>query len=275
MRQVNVWALTAAGVLSLASVAGAQFGNQPAAGIMTEEGIRVQAYGRVQSVVDQNSFVLIANGVRLTVNARQREVVANQTIRTGQEVRVFGELVGENRVNATQVQVLGGRGGREDRETRRASRTLTGTIREIDRRNNRMSVAVPAGNVRVEWDANTEFLRSNTRGTVASFREGESVRIIGRRDGLNAIQARRIIFGGQPGWTNGAVGEIVGLDSRTREIDVDFAGEVWVVRVGTASVRRGNQRLQFDELRLDQDIRVTGTARGTRSVDATAVDVLR
>jgi hypothetical protein len=87
--------------------------------------------------------------------------------------------------------------------------------------------------------------------------------------------ARRVVFGGKAGWTNNAVGEIIGIDGRQKELDVDFEGEVWTVRADKATFRRGGRRVELDDLRLGQDVRVSGSARGGRTVEATGVEVLR
>jgi hypothetical protein len=128
--------------------------------------------------------------------------------------------------------------------------------------------------MRVVWDENTEFIRNGTRGSYREFREGDAVRIIGRRNADGEILARRVLSGGQAGWTNGGVGELVSLDSRTQEAEVDFDGEVRTVRLNNAEIRRGGRRTDLNGLRLGQDVRVTGTARGG-NIDATLVEVVR
>src|SRR5207302_676298 len=106
------------------------------------------------------------------------------------------------------------------------------------------------------------------------FRIGDTVRVAGRRDGLNSITARRVIYGGPVGWTNGAVGQILSLDKRAHELEVDFDGDVWVVKTNAAVLRLDGRRADLEDLRLDQDVRVFGTGRGSKTVEATNVEVV-
>jgi hypothetical protein len=50
---------------------------------------------------------------------------------------------------------------------------------------------------------------------------------------------------------------------------------VWTVKLNTASIRRQGQRMELDDLRLGQDIRVTGATRGPKTVEASLVEVVR
>jgi hypothetical protein len=101
------------------------------------------------------------------------------------------------------------------------------------------------------------------------------VRVIGRRVG-NEFRARRVVYGGQPGWAEGGIGEIVSLDARDKEAEVDFDGDIWTVRLGNAQIGgRGGQRGDIDDLRLGQDVRVFGTARGAKALDATRIEPAR
>ncbi|MFN3651937.1 MAG: DUF5666 domain-containing protein [Armatimonadota bacterium] len=277
MKRRNVVVLAALSSVLAATMAAAQILPRDTQTALNEEGIRVQAYGRVREVVDRDTFVIAVEGMTFRVFAQRGAVPAGRTISRGDTVRIFGDLKGTERIHANQVQFVrsGGRDDDRDRPVRGQSRTVEGTIREIDRQGNYIQVTVPAGNVRVTIDRDTTFLRNGTASRLRDFKTGERVRIVGERAGLNAINARRVLFGGRAGWTNNAVGEVVGLDSRNREIDVDFDGEVWTVKVDRANFRGRGQQFGLNDLRLGQDVRVSGSSTGTRTVNATAIELVR
>jgi hypothetical protein len=263
--------LAAAAALALAAPAGAQV-NLP--GSPNEEGASIQATGIVQAATQQDAFTLRVRGMSFRVLYQPGPGQRRQEVRTGDRVRVNGDLTSADQIRADSVMVLqrgGGGGGNGPRQ----SRTVTGTIRRIDRETKEMRVATSDGVVRVQWNENTEFQRDTTRSGPREFFVGDAVRIVGRRGTDNEMVARRVLFGGRAGWANGGVGEIVGIDARAREIDVDFDGEVWTVRLGSAQLRRRDQRIQIDDLRIGQDVRVSGSGRGTRAVDASIVEVVR
>jgi hypothetical protein len=137
-----------------------------------------------------------------------------------------------------------------------------------------LTAAAPDTNLRVTWDEDVEFYRNTTRSGPGEFRVGDRVRVVGRRQG-NEFRARRVVYGGQPGWTDGGIGEIVSLDARDREAEIDFDGEIWTVRLANAVIRRNQQRMDIDDLRLGNDVRVFGTARGQRAIDATRIEFAR
>jgi len=263
MKQLARVAAAAALILTSCEPARAQAG-----GAASEEGVEVQATGRVVSP-SQDNFTLEVRGMRFRVVHTPALGQRRAEVRQGDRVRVSGSLVSADQIRAETVTMLQRASGR------RESTVVTGTIRRIDREQKEMRVATSDGVVRVEWGENTEFVRDTVRSGPREFFVGEAVRVAGRRTAPNEMQARRVVFGGRPGWTTGAVGEIVGIDARSREIDVDFDGEVWTVRLGTAAIRRRDQRIQIDDLRIGEDVRVTGSGRANRTVDGTQVEVLR
>jgi len=280
IRSVNSWketmknlALAAMAALTLLPVSGAYAQVQPG-GVLrgsTEDSIQITAVGRVQSELTGNVFTLQVRNLTYRVSYSTRGIANRLDVNRGDRVRVVGEISGEaDRIMADQVTLVDrGRGPV-------TSTVVSGTIRSIDRQGGLMFVtaAAPDTNLRVTWGDEAEFYRNSTRSGPAEFRVGDRVRIAGRRQG-NEFRARRVTYGGQPGWTDGGVGEIVSLDSRDKEAEVDFDGEIWTVRLNTATIRRNQQRIEIDDLRLGNDIRVHGTARGQRAIDATRIEIAR
>ena len=245
-----------------------------------EDAVNVSAVGRVQSAQPSGSFTIQIRNLTYRVSYSRANGAGNrQEVRTGDRVRVIGEITATDQISADQVLVIErGRGGDGPGGGRpgRPSSVLSGTIRNIDRDQNELTVTTDTGNVRVTWDEDTEFYRNSTRGGPREFRQGERVRVVGRSRGGNEFSARRVLYGGSAGWQNAGIGEIVALDARQKEADVDFDGDVWTVKLATATIRRGGQRAELDDLRLGQDIRVTGAAaRGPKTVDANLVEVVR
>lgn len=269
MRQFYVGAIAVGLLIATAPGINAQIIRPSVGGTAADDGVQVTATGRVQSVSGLEQFVLETR--RMTFRVSYRSRIGQQAIRSGERVRVTGELVEQDRIIADSLQVVGGGTGRPGG---RLSRVTTGTIRDIDRTGRRMSVTTSAGVMRVTWDDETEFTRETTRSSPREFRVGDEVRIVGSRTG-NDLTARRVLYGGRPGFNNGGVGEIVSLDARAQEMEVDFDGEVVTVRMRNATIRRGNRPAEIDDLRLGQDVRVTGTARGRDTIDASQVEVVR
>lgn len=275
------WTLTAA--LALALAAGAAARAQFSGGLMNglgEDRAEVALLGRVQTLGSlADSFTVQARTLSFRVSYSNRFAGTRPSLRRGDRVRVVGTLLETDRVTADSVVVLGrgdqaggGAGGAGARST------IAGTIRRIDREARELRVATEKGDtVRVQWDDETDFLRDRVRSGPREFFQGDKVRITGRREGREEMAARRVVYGGAPGWTNGAEGEIVGLNARTREVEVDFDGEVWTIRTTGARLRsREDGQIDFDNLRLGQEIRVQGTARpSSRVVEAQRVDVVR
>jgi hypothetical protein len=238
-----------------------------------EDGIQVTATGRVQALIAGGGFTLLSRGMTFRV-ATERPAAApgRSDVRIGDRVRVLGELGAPDRIAADEVQILQrARGGGA------ASREIVGTIRRVDLEERRIALSTSAGPVRIEWDEETEFYRNSARAGARAFREGEQIRVQLRRGGVGENLARRIFMGAGPaaGWSPTAVGEIVGLDARNREMDVDFGGQVVTVRVRSATFRRSGRPVELDDLRLGQDVRIGGSARGDRSIDATQVEIVR
>jgi len=238
--------------------------------------IEVTAVGEATSALSGNAFTLRVRNMTYTVSYTTQGLRNRVEVRRGDTVRVVGEITEANRIMADQVQVLnrGGAGGGIGGPSRQST-VVTGTIRSIDRNGGVMFVnAPPDNNLRVTWGDDVEFYRNTSRSNPREFRQGDQVRIVGRRVG-NEFRARRVLYGGKAGWTDGAIGEVVGLDARDKEAEIDFDGEIWVVRLNNATIRRNNQRVELSDLRLGQDVRVYGTARGNRALDASRVEVVR
>jgi hypothetical protein len=84
-----------------------------------------------------------------------------------------------------------------------------------------------------------------------------------------------VVANARAGWVNNAIGEIVAINGRTRTLEVDFDGEVWTVQARAAGIFRNNRRLEIDDLRVGQDIRVQGRGAGGRQVGAERIEVVR
>ena len=117
---------------------------------------------------------------RVDGNARNRTEL--QRLRAGDRVQVAGDLVADGRIAADQITFLG-------RGPARTGALLSGTIRTLDRGTNRMTVATPNGNVRLDFDEETDWFRGGQRSLPRDFRVGEEVRISGRRAGEGAYFA--------------------------------------------------------------------------------------
>jgi len=287
MNRRHVWALAAATAATMGTGAYAQLlGAQSGPSMLTEDGVRVQVFGRVRSA-DASSFVLVAKNMTSHVQATRRNGTSRQDVREGDRVRVFGDLTAQDRIDAGQVQIVERAAADEQAASEGGPRRgITGTIKQIDRQANRMMLTVPAGNLRVDLDGDTTYMRSGQPARLSEFRTGESVRVVGERSGVNAITARRVVFGDTQTqtqtqtqtrtWTTGATGEIVSLDNRAKEMEVDFDGDVYTVKVGSAAIRHTDkQPIQFDDLRLEHQVRVYGTVRGTRTIEATKIEAIR
>ncbi|HTE17713.1 MAG TPA: DUF5666 domain-containing protein [Armatimonadota bacterium] len=268
-------------VLAVASVAvaapgvRAQIFNRPPISAGSGDTALVNAVGRVASVSGNDNFTLEVRRMTFRVSWGQRARFGNTPVRVGDRVRVAGELVEQDRLVVDSVEVVqrgsgGGNGGPGQ------ANVVTGTIRTIDREEQRMVLTTTGGGtVRVSWNPDTEFIRNTVRSGPREFRVGDAVRVVGRREGGNEVLARRVFFGANGGWVNNRVGEIVGLDSRAREAEVSFEGQVVTVRLQNATIRRAGRELDLNDLRLGQDVRVAGTARGANAVDATLVEIVR
>lgn len=276
-------ALTAALLLGTGSMAVAQLATPRFPTLLQDEGATIQVVGRASNVTRQG-FTLTARQMTFQVSARRQDVLRGQTVRNGATVRVLGDLTAQNRIDADQIQVLdqagrpgqiGGRPPQPGRPNRPATRTVQGTIQNINRNQNRLQVNTGNGNLRVNWDQDTQFIRNGRDSRPADFREGDEVRVVGDRGGQNQIDARRIISGGRAGWANGGVGEILSMDGRTQELEIDFDGAVWTVRANNATIQQNNRSVPFNTLRLGQDVRVFGTQRGSDAVDANRLVIVR
>lgn len=239
----------------------------------SDDNVQVQATGRVENVSNRD-FTLEARGMTFRVTYDLPQIVGRLDFRAGDRVRVEGELVNTDRIRATQVRLV--ERGRNDRDPLdRRTGNVEGTIRRIDRENRTMSVQTDEGNYTVKWEEGASFYRNGERGAPRDFRVGDSIRVTGRRLEGREIEARRVFTGGRAGWSNNAIGEVTGINSRNNELQVDFGGEIWTVRFKPNDVRDNGKVLDLSRLRVGQDVRVSGASRTGRVVDATGVELLR
>ena len=267
MRKLTLLAVTATALFVTVPSVSAQGIPIPPSGAprSNNEAVQVAAVGRVQNESGPGFTLQVRNLIyQVTYGAR----ASRTAVRRGDRVRVVGEITDMDSIVADTVLVL--ERGREQR----SSTVLAGTIRNLDREGQGMTLTTESGTTRVTWGEDVEFFRNSTRSGPREFRPGDRVRVIGRMRGTE-FNARRVVYGGQAGWVNGGIGEIVGLDARAKEAEVDFDGDIWTVKLGNATIRRQGQRADLDDLRLGQDLRVTGTARGSKTVEATSVEVAR
>ena len=270
MKSLSVWAIAALVIVSAAPAALAQRAPEtvlPARPNRQREGVDIVAVGRVQSLASADALNIAVRGMtfRVTYGAQLRG--QRQNLKEGDLVRVTGELLDENRIDAEQIQIVGRGQGTPDDDS-------TGTISGIVLEARRMTINTGAGRQNVIWDQDTQFIRNGVRSSARQFAAGDRVRVEGRLTG-NTIHADKIVQGtGRGGWTNGAVGQITRLDREQDEVSVDFGGETWRVKLADASLRRGGARITANDLRVGQDIRVDGVSAGERVVDAASVAVV-
>lgn len=239
-----------------------------------DDGIQVTAVGRVENIRQDRVFTLSTRRMTFTVVMRPGSSVlgdrlfqGDRRLREGDRVRVTGELSDAGRIIAEDVDILPGGGGI------RPGRGLEGTLRNLDLTGRRFVLAAPNGNLRMVFDEDTDWIRNRQEASPSSFRNGESIRVMARQRGGDYL-VRRVVMGGDPGWENRAVGEIVELNRANQTAEVDFDGRVEVVDMRNATIRRYARTIRFADLRTGMDVRVQGTREGRR-INATQVDVAR
>lgn len=236
-----------------------------------EEGVQVTAVGRVESVRPDGGFTMSSGRLSFTVYMPAAGLTRRPSGRAsvGDRVRVTGELTERDRIAAEDIEIVGRGAGRP-------SNVLSGTIRNINTNQQRLTLQTDRGLLRVEWDENTEWTRNRARESARGFRIGDVVRVSARQQPGGDYLARRVIFGGNAGWENGGVGEIVSLNARSQTAEIDFDGRVETVSLRNATIRRQNRNLEIDDLRLGYDVRIQGTRQGAGgAIQATSVDVVR
>lgn len=239
-------------------------------------GVQVVAVGRVQEAPTGGvSLTLEANNMTFTVNLANPRFTERAAWRKGDLVRVVGELVERNRIQATEVKVLDSRGdnvgGGGDGD---ASRTrLTGKVRGLNRETGEFNLNTGTGEpTRVRIGERTEIFRGTEKVGRGQLQAGDEVRVIGvRRERM--LNAQRIEIGpAAAGWSNGAIGEIVSINARNNEMEVDFGGQTWVVKIQNARLRRNEQRAELSDFRVGRDVRVFGTSSRARTVEANLIE---
>jgi hypothetical protein len=276
MRRFLIGGLTAALLLTAMPFAAAQVGTPGQRPFPTrlEEGVTVQAVGRVTAVSPgQAEFTLVAGRVTLRVRVDRRRETDN--VRVGDRVRVQGDMVDSGLLDADAIYIVdrGRPGGGPGQGN---SDFVNGQIRRFDRDSTEFVLdSSDDRNVRVSFNESTVFVRDGNVARPRDFRVGDTVRVIGRRIDRNEFRARRVVANARAGWVNNAIGEIVAINGRTRTLEVDFDGEVWTVQARAAGIFRNNRRLEIDDHRVGQDIRVQGRGAGGRQVGAERIEVVR
>src|SRR3989442_1420437 len=97
MNRRSVWALAAGATVLAASGAFADLFGGGNVGMLQDEGARVQLLGRVRSA-DRDFFVLAVKNMTFRVSAERREITSHQEVREGDRVRVFGDMLGGDRI---------------------------------------------------------------------------------------------------------------------------------------------------------------------------------
>jgi hypothetical protein len=225
----------------------------------------------VDALRGNDGFTLAARNQTFSVIYRQGgtfldRISGNNRLRVGDRVKVTGELTESGRILAEDVDVI---------SRVRPSGVLEGSIRVMSLNDRRFGLLTPGGLVRINFDEGTEFYRNRGSASARDFRSGDNVRVVARKRGDGEYIARRVIMGGDAGWENNAVGEIVELSLRNQTAEVDFDGRIETVDLRNANIRRRDRKLDIDDLRLGQDIRVQGTRPARGSINATNVEVLR
>lgn len=244
-----------------------------------EDVIQVTAVGRVDNLRQDRAFTLNTRRMDFVVMMRpgnttlgDRIFGGERRIREGDRVRVTGELVEQGRIIADDIDILPGGGGIDGRP----GNTIEGTLRNFSMDDRRFTLVTPGrGALRMVWADDTDWVRDRVRRTPREFRNGDTVRVMATQRPGGEYVARRIVFGGVPGWENNGVGEIVGLNARSQTAEVDFDGRVETVDLRNATIRRRDRRIDFEDLRTGLDVRVQGTRQGRGAINATTVDVVR
>lgn len=267
-----------------------------------QEKVSVDIIGYVRSI-DREQLTVESRGQNFRVHVQDVRDV--RRLRTGDQVRVFGVLRDRDTVDAEKVLLhdrsLGtyserdrdrdrgtGRDRDRDRDRERdilgrpiddrdgRKTNLVGTIQRMDASRRTMRIRDDRRkNIDVEWTDKTEFVRGQSRSSAASFTPGSRVHIVAREIGDSRYRARIVSSGSRPGWSSGAVGEIVESSDRGRRIEVDYLGEIWRVELSGAQIRdRSGRRLDARDLTEGQLVRIDGRARGSRTIEASSIEVV-
>jgi Domain of unknown function (DUF5666) len=235
--------------------------------------VAARLLGRVRSVT--------GNGRLLTVDAGdmsfQVEYVGRQgepgfgvrlpTVREGDRVVVYGTLTGPGRLQARRIEVVGSGGV--------AGRRLTGQVRQVDRRRDRLSVRTDDGDeVEVEFTPQTVLARLGRRATPDDVRSGDAVWAEGRWIDRDRLVASRIeITDTTEDWRTGESGEIVSVNRGDSVLRVRFRDGVRPVEVRDADLIVAGRRANPDRLRAGARVRVYGEERGA-TIRARRVELL-
>jgi hypothetical protein len=227
--------------------------------------VQVQIVGRVANVSrDGRGFRVEAGEVRFDVEPGF--ATRFPTLKEGDRVLVSGTLRNQTRLSAQDVRVLGARN----------PRTLTGIIRDVDRRRSRILVRADDGTVvEAEYTTDTLFARLGRKATVEQLRIGDEVWVDGSVINPRLVRAKRVeVTALRSRWQSGQSGEIVSVSRRDRTLRVDFGEETRTVTViRDANISRGTRMLGFDELHEGDRIRISGELRGD-AVDARGIEVV-
>jgi hypothetical protein len=226
--------------------------------------VEVKVVGRASEVsADGQAFTVEANAVSFRVEPGFG--TRFPSLRSGDRVVVSGTLRSQTRLAATEVRVL----------TAGALRTLSGTLRGIDRRRSRITLRTESGETAdVPYDDETVFARLGRRVTADELRPGDQLWVEGPATGSALLRATRVEVTGSPdAWQLGRSGEVVDVNRRDRRLRVDFAGETRTVIIDDRTeFQRGSRTVSFEAIGLGDSVRVSGQLRGN-AVEARRIEV--
>jgi Domain of unknown function (DUF5666) len=235
--------------------------------------VAVRVLGRVRSLGSSpRLFTLDAGGLSFQVEYSGRTGepgfgVRPPTLREGDRVLVYGTMTGPGRLEARRLEVVSS----GDVPGRR----LTGQVRSIDTRRDRLSVRIDDGSLTtVEYLPQTVIARLGRRASPEDIRVGDAVWIEGRWLDRDRLEATRIeVTDTSDGWRDGDTGEIVSVSRRDSLLRVRFSSELRPVDVRGADLMADGRRANPDRLRPGARVRVFGEERGS-TIRARRVELL-
>lgn len=235
--------------------------------------VAVRVLGRVRSVGSSaRLFTLDAGGLTFQVEYTGRTGepgfgVRPPSVREGDRVVVYGTMTGPGRLEARRLDVVssGGMPGRR----------LTGQVRSVDPRRDRLSLRTDDGSLAaVEYSPQTVIARLGRSASPDDIRAGDAVWVEGRWLDRDRMQATRIeITDASGGWRDGDSGEIVSVSRGDSVLRVRFGGDLRAVDVRSADLIVDGRRANPDRLRSGARVRVFGEERGN-TIRARRVELL-
>jgi Domain of unknown function (DUF5666) len=235
--------------------------------------VAARLLGRVRSVTGSGRlFTVDAGDMSFQVEyvGRQGQPgfgVRPPTVREGDRVVVYGTLTGPGRLQARRIDVVGSGGV--------TGRRLTGQVRQVDRRRDRLTVRTDNGDeVDVQYAPDTVVARLGRTASPDDVRAGDAVWAEGRWVDRDRLLASRIeITDTTEDWRTGESGEIVSVDTRSAVLRVRFRDGIRPVDVRGADLISNGRRANPDRLRSGVRVRVIGEERGT-TIRARRVELL-